>query len=171
MKAVLILLVIAFSIGAYADVNIFLLPKFDAANDNITLGDLSKIECDETCIETLRAIEINRSLYKDGLVDRREIIELIKGKIDEPFTVYGSAVRIIRKDPLKKENNPDSKLKNSVNSGEPVDLIVRKNGIVLQLSGTALQDGKTGESVKVMLRGNRRIKGRIAEKSLVEVFL
>jgi hypothetical protein len=171
MKSALFVIILAFSAVAYADVNIFLLPKVDAADDNITLGDLAKIECDESCVKTLSAIAIERYLYKDGLVDRREIIELLNGKVDEPFTVYGNAVRIIKKDPLKKEAAPDSKLKNSVISGELVDIIVRTNGIVLQLSGTALQDGKTGETVKVMLRGNRRVRGRIAEKSLVEVSL
>jgi hypothetical protein len=171
MKAALILIILAVSAVAYADVNIFLLPKVDATDDNITLGDLAKIECDESCAAALGAIAIDRSLYKDGLVDRREIIELIRGKVDGPFTVYGNAVRIMKKDPLKKETAPDSKLKNSVISGDPVDIIVRKNGIVLQLSGTALQDGKAGEMVKVMIRGNRRVRGRIAEKSLVEVSL
>ena len=60
----------------------------------------------------------------------------------------------------------------SVKKGEKVNLIVRKNGILLKTVGTAVESGIRGEWIRVMLKKSRKkIMGRVAKSGVIEVNL
>jgi len=111
----------------------------------------------------------------DGIVIsiRKELEAMVKDSSAESIFIYGGAVKIlVKKDPaatVAGDLYPDGEL--PVKAGDAVGILIRGRGITVTLTGSAMEDGRMGDSVRVRIKGNRTVKGRVAENKMVEVSL
>ncbi len=161
-----------------AEVEIYLFSNIETANDKIMLGDISRINADIEKSKAVSSIIIDKKIYSDGFIDRSEIRNLVKDKINDRIFIYGNAVRIVQKIEEKAEEKSDQDIETkekiipiSVKNGDRVELIVHKKGIIVQTDGTAIEDGRTGESIKIMLKGSKKLKGKVVRKGIIEINL
>jgi hypothetical protein len=99
--------------------------------------------------------------------------ELVAAAAGDVVLVYGNAARVSRtvKEEAAGVDEKTADVELLVTAGEPVGVRVKKNGIVIELSGNALENGAAGDEVAVKLKGNRTLKGRVVRKNLVELAL
>ncbi len=171
MKRLVLLILLISSISRgdlFAEINVFLIPMIEK-QDCLTMRDIARIDCPSTTQERLYRIQINKGLYRDGFIDRREIYSLMKGYAND-VVIYGNAVKVGKKSP---NGHIARSLEGeySVKSGSDVNVIVKKKGIRVEIRGTALEDGERGDEIMIMIRDSRKIKGRIAGRKMVEVIL
>ena len=154
---------------AMAGVRMYLAPTVEMKKDMLRFNDIARFEGPPAVIATLRELAVPEKLCRDGLVDRREIVELFASYTDEDIEVLGSAVRLVQKsaDRIVK-TKPFDEGDISVKNGDRVTVVIRNGSITIRVQGTSLESGRQGD--RVMVRVNsQRIKGRLAGRSTVEV--
>ena len=162
----------AFASNAFAAVGIYLVSRAELG-ESPSLGDVASVDAAPGVRRALLSLPLPEKVLEDGYVDRREVEELVAAAAGDIVLVYGNAVRVSRT--VKEEAvGVDEKAADEerlVTAGEPVGVRVKKNGIVIELSGSALQNGAAGDEVAVKLKGNHTLKGRVVRKNLVELAL
>ena len=170
MKRLLLLILLCGSIPAdlFAEVSVFLMPVIEH-RDELTLGDIARIDCPSPLRERLYGIRVHENLYRDGFIDRREIYFLTRVYTDD-VVIYGNAVKV-RTDSSENRTANTNERGYSVESGSDVSVIIKKKGITVEIRGTALEDGERGDEIVVMIMGAKKLRGRIAGRKRVEVIL
>jgi hypothetical protein len=166
MKALIITLVIFCTMPLNAEVRIFLYPTVEHDSTPLKVCDIAFIENNEDTAVKVREIIIDRSIFKDGFIDRRELETVLskKGPEGELYTIFGTATRI-----LPKEDDPKPEREIIVYKGDRVGVTVQRKGILVELNGTLLSDAAAGDRVTVELSKNRYIKGILSAARIVEV--
>lgn len=170
MKRLILVILLCGSIPAdlFAEVSVFLIPIIEQ-RDDLTLGDIARIDCPSPLREKLYGIRIHENLYRDGFIDRGEIYSLTRGYTDDVI-IYGNAVKVRTESSEKRTAHGDER-GYSVESGSDVCVIIKKKGITVEIRGTALEDGERGDEIAVMIKGSKKLRGRIAGRKRVEVNL
>ena len=141
----------------FADVTVFFVPIIEHNGKSITIKDIARLDCSSSLREKIYNIQIHKELYRDGYIDRKEIYALIKEYINDTVFIYGNAVKISKKADLS-ENITTHKHDNgdSVISGNILNVIVKKNGISVEIIGKAMEYGERGDEIMLMLNGSKR---------------
>jgi len=151
-----------------AEINLYLHSTVEAEKE-ITLGDIASI--DGAAGESLGRLVIPSQVYADGYCDRKELESLLSGVFKETICVYGSAVKVTVRAVVEEKTGEVPAAKKSLRAGAPVKVQVRKNGIVMELSGHAAQDGAQGDAIKVRIKSGKSLKGRLSGEGIVECLL
>lgn len=151
-----------------AEVNLYLHSTVEAERE-LTLGDIASI--DGSAGESLGRLVIPPSMYADGYCDRKELESLLSGVSRETICVYGSAVKVTVRAAVEGKAEEAPAEKKSLKAGAPVKVKVRKNGIIMELSGHAAQDGAQGDAIRVRIKSGKSLTGRLSGEGIVECSL
>jgi len=167
---IITLLLLLSGISVYADIRLYLLPEVEPAKGRLTIKDIARIDCDPAIKKFLEDINISPLIQKDGYIDRREIGKLVRNYTMDLVLIYGNAVKVGRvHDSNYQEPKDDENF--SIRSGDTLSVIINKNGISIEMPGTALEEGKMGDEILVKIKNSKRIKGIIKGEGIVEVIL
>ncbi|TAL37049.1 MAG: hypothetical protein EPN93_06375 [Spirochaetes bacterium] len=175
MRAGLIIATLAACVGlsrgaaAGADVNLYLLSRVEA-KDALTLADVARVETAGELADTLRALVLPARLSEDGYIDRTELSALVARATEESVFIYGNAVRVYARLPRPEERCAEIP-EMVVQAGDGVSVVIYNRTITLEIPGSALQDGRVGDTIQVRVKNNRTLKGKIVDKKLVELSL
>ncbi len=166
------MLVAAMAAPSSAAVSVYLVSRAELGAAPV-LGDVASIDAAPGIRKALLTLALPEKALADEYMDRREVEELLAAAVNDVILVYGNAVRVSRmvKEEAAAADEKASDVEQLVLAGEPVGVRVKKNGIVIELSGSALGSGAEGDEVSVRLKGNRTLKGRVVRKGLVELAL
>ncbi|GEM_PF-776117 len=170
MHKVFLLLMLLLPLSASARVSIYLIPEVETYNRSLTLADIAGLEGDLD--EQAGLLAIPPSLYKDLIVDRSELNDYLSMSLNRTFTIFGNGVKL-----SFKSNIPDESLviKDEkpviVKKGENVDLVIRKKGISIEMSGKSLQNGTEDDEISVRLKNGKILKGKPLGAGRVAVHL
>jgi flagella basal body P-ring formation protein FlgA len=153
--------------AAAAEVNLYLLSRVEL-KPGLALGDVARVETDGALAGKLRGITIPEKLFDDGYVDRGELAALVARSTDETVLIYGNSVRLFAR-PAKIEEPASEVPAYSVRSGEEVSMVLHHRSITLEMPGSVLQDGRVGDLVRVRVKNNKILRGRVVDDKLVEL--
>lgn len=176
LQIVLIFLfsIVFFKHTAYCDIKLFLQSKIITNNDGLVLKDVAVVEGNNSDIEKIKNIQIDKTIYSDGYIDKKEILSLLKNNTEDTIFIFGNAIRILTNDPYKNNTENDA-TESVIKKGDSVNIIIKKNGISVIVRGISLNEGKTDEEIFVKLEKKTNsfkfIKGKIKNKDLIEVNL
>ena len=162
MRFKLIILLIIFSwipVNLIAGIKVYLLPKTEISSMDICVKDIAKFEGNVYEIEKIKNININQIYYNDGFIDKRELRSIIAPFLKTGFIIYGASTFITENDDFEKPE---------VKRGEPVRIILERNGIRVEVDGIAGEKGKLGDSIKVNI-GKRKFPAEIISKGKVKI--
>lgn len=188
---VLFVILLLSPMPSFAEVRIYLFSNMERSSHELKLKDVSRIEADPVTCRRLEGLTVSDNLYSDGYFDKSEVEALAAGSTGELIYVYGNSVHITRS-PLAdlpevkhekktgtaaapapgKKMEPD---KNSsvadilVKSGDQVSVCLRKNGITLEVTGSAAGNGKKGDRIGVRIKGLKMLQGKVIDKKTVEL--
>ncbi len=160
------------AVPSSAAVSVYLVSRAELGPAPV-LGDVASIDAAPELRKALSALTLPERVLSDEFVDRREVEDMLAGVAHEAILVYGNAVRVSRmvKEEPAPENTEPVVSEQLVRAGEPVSVRVKKNGIVIELPGNALENGAHGDEVAVKLKSSRTLKGRVVQKNLIELAL
>ncbi|HNV47325.1 MAG TPA: flagella basal body P-ring formation protein FlgA [Spirochaetota bacterium] len=171
LRAALIVAFLITALGvAAAEVRLLLYPTAQRGDAPLALSDVARVEAG-AATDAIGAILIPGELCRDGLLDRTEIAALVARLTNDLVFIEGNAVRIVRPNGARDEAPAGPARDVGIKAGERITVVVRKNGVAIELPGVALGDGRAGETVSVRLKGAARLTGRIVEGGRVEVTL
>jgi hypothetical protein len=154
-----------------AEIRLFLQPKVMTEGNNLLLSDIASIEGNCSNIEQIKNISIEREIFSDGYIDKKEITSLLKKYNEDNFIVYGNAVHVItnlQTDITSSEQN-DLILK----KGDRVEIILNNKGVSLILKGIVVNEGRINEEITVRIENKlaltKVLKAKVIGKDLVEV--
>ncbi len=154
----------AAAIAMPGEIRVYLNPDVRVGSA-LCLGDVATIEADPD--NDVATIAIPEQLYNDGYLEASEIRALLNSTHPALIVrVFGSAVRIT---PQTSKETAEADSATSVLHGDRVDVVLRHKGITVRTFGTALSDGKKGDRVFVKTAHAKRLTGKIAGKSVVEI--
>ena len=162
-----IFLMVLIPLSALGEVRIYLLPEVELSGNEVRLGDIAKIEGAEP--GKIRELMLPESIYRDTLVDRKEINDFLSGRIPESFFIFGNGVKTHFLLPEKTVIEDEKIL--LVKKGQSVNLTVRKGPIIIEISGKALGDGYENDDVEIRIKNGRIIKGRALSEGKVAATL
>ncbi len=166
------LLLVAPAAPSSAAVSVYLISRAELGTAPV-LGDVASIDAEPGLRKALLDLAIPEKALVDGFVDRREVEDLLAVAAREGVLVYGNAVRVnrtVKDEPAAAEESAVVS-ERLVRAGDAVNVRVKKNGIIIELSGSALENGARGDEVAVKLKSTRTLKGRVVQKGLVELAL
>ncbi len=154
--AILILLI---PMSVSARVNIYLIPEIETDKKEIVLSDIAGIDGEE--ITAAGKISIPHTLYKDMLIDRRELNEYLASELKGSYAIFGNGVRVSFK---KNESESAQEIQEEkpvlIKKGENVDLVIKNKGISIELRGRAMQGGTEDDEIDVRLKNGKIFKGK-----------
>ena len=168
-----VLLLLFIGEGAAADVRLFLKPAVTTEQATLYLRDIARIDGSASIKSRIQDILIPESLFRDGYIDRKEIGILIRNQTDEVVLIFGSAVRIYENGRSSETAifTEDKSSIYSIRSGDRITVVVKKHGISVKAVGTALEDGRLGEFIKVKLKNTGICRGIVSGRREVKVVL
>ncbi len=152
--------------AAFAEVNLYLYPRVDRGRNALVLSDLGRIDGDAETAQ-IGSIEIADGLFADGYIDRKELLDLVKGHVEGRVNIYGSGVRVSVVEAAAVPEEP----RIVVRRGKAVRFQVVNSHVRVEQAGTALQDGAVGDEIPVKLKGQAVSRGRILNERVVELEL
>ncbi|MCU0846884.1 MAG: flagella basal body P-ring formation protein FlgA [Spirochaetes bacterium] len=168
IRSALLAVFLAVPSGVFAEINVYIHSSSELKKEGLKVSDIASVDCPAESA-AIKDVEINGPLYSDGYVDRAELLQLLKKQTDERINIYGSAARIL---PVSGEGKDDGKkAETAVKNGSQVKFTAMKNGIRIELTGTAMRDGAVGDVIPVRLRKNKTASGKITEDRKVELEL
>lgn len=154
----------------WADVVIYLKSQVTPPGETIQVKHLAIVDGSPETGNKIRNVVIDGTLLSDGLIDRAELLAVLRGVTDENVIIYGSATRI-----TAASKNPAGKVGSQsgiqVNRGDMVTVIVNNGGIIIETRGKVVNPGAHGQRVEVELQGKKRIHGKVSGQGIVEVAL
>ena len=145
-----------FYIDASAYTRIYLLSDIDLNGENLLISDICKIEGDN--IELISGFVISPDLYKDGIIENRELYNFLQQKLKGQMIIFGNAINIRKISP---ETQPIKEVIYLVKKGQTIGLLLKKNGIIIEMKGKALGSGTENEEIDIRLSTGKVVKGRI----------
>jgi hypothetical protein len=152
--------------AVYAEVTIYLYPRVDRGKNALVLNDLGTIDGDDEAAK-VGSIGIEDTLFADGYIDRKELIDLVRAHVAGRVNIYGSGVRV--SDAVTGAVQEEPRV--VVRKGSLVRFQVVSSRVRVEQAGTALQDGAVGEEIPVKLKGTTVSRGRILNERVVELAL
>jgi hypothetical protein len=144
---------------ASARVSIYLIPEVVIENKTIIISDVAIIEGDHD--KKIGDMFIPQLLYKDCIIDRQELNIFLASASGQAYTIFGNGVKVRFKE-IEQQYFSAMKEEKSViiKKGELVELVVRKKGIVIEMSGRSLQNGTEDDEISVRLNNGKVLKGK-----------
>ncbi|MCX7678948.1 MAG: flagella basal body P-ring formation protein FlgA [Spirochaetes bacterium] len=149
------------------EVRIYLNSEITAA-PIIRIGEIAIIETNEKI--DISNIVIPPETFADGYIESGEVRELISSRYDGLFVrIVGHAVRVKSIGERKSDSEMSTINDDEIKNGERVEVVLQKKGITVKTFGTALNDGKKGDSIFVKTDQSKRIFGKIVGRGTIEV--
>lgn len=170
MIRILFIFFLLVPLSVFARVNIYLIPEVETDKKNLTLSDIASIDDDR--IMQAGKIIIPQLLYKDCLIDRKELNEHLATISNQSFTIFGNGVKIRFKEtekPLLIETKEEKPV--IVKKGEIVELVIRNKKISIEMSGKSLDNGTEEDEISVRLKNGKVLKGKPLGSGKVAVIL
>jgi len=154
----------------WADVVIYLKSQVTPNSATIKVKHLAIVDGSPETGKKIRDIVIDDTLLSDGLIDRAELLSVLRTVTDENVIIYGSATRVTTasKSLTGKIDQPGDI---RVNRGDMVTVILNNGGIIIETRGKVVNPGTRGQRVEVELQGKKRIHGKVSGPGMVEVAL
>lgn len=149
-RLTLTILVLFTASAALADVVLYLYPSIITADSQVQLTSIASIDAGQSDKVSAASIVIPSSMYRDGFVDKRELLAFISSRFSGSVSVFGSAVKI---NFLQKKKSPPAW--RGIVRGKIVKVVYTSGAIKIEVRGKALRSGMPGEVISV--RVNRRI--------------
>ncbi len=154
----------------WADVVIYLKSQVTPNSETIKVKHLAIVDGSPETGNKIREVVIEGTLLSDGLIDRAELLSVLRTVTDENVIIYGSATRVT--DASKKlSRKTDTQSDIRVNRGDMVTVIVNNGGIIIETRGKVVNPGAGGQRVEVELQGKKRIHGTVSGQGIIEVAL
>ncbi|HOP63076.1 MAG TPA: flagella basal body P-ring formation protein FlgA [Spirochaetota bacterium] len=170
MIKLLSILILLIPLSASARVRIYLIPEIECGKQIIVLSDIAKIEGDY--VLKAGSLVIPAKLYKDSIVDRRELNNYLSENLTGSYSIFGSGVKLsFRKteDVIVCEEEPEKT--DLVKKGQMVELMIKKGNISIEMSGKALSNGTEDDEIDIRLKNGRVLRGRPCGEGRVIVIL
>lgn len=161
----LVLLMVA--TASFAEVNLYLYPRVDRGKKALTLSAIGTIEGDAETVARINSICIDDGLLSDGYLDQKEIMDLIRARVEGRINIYGSGVRVS----INETGAVPGETRIVVHKGKTIRFQVVNSLIRVEQTGTAMQDGAVGDEIPVKLKGSAVSRGRILNERVVELAL
>lgn len=168
--------VLLFNSRAFCAIQLILHQSVNLLEENIYLRDIASLNNYGNENQDIQNLEIPAGLYADGFIDRKEVISSLRKNTNNIFFIYGNAVRVKRNSESEAMNKFDSSGEIKIRKGDKINFIIKKNGIYLEISATAMNDGKINDEIFVKPEKNtgyglKTVKGIIRSKDCVEAIL
>ncbi|HNX24925.1 MAG TPA: flagella basal body P-ring formation protein FlgA [Spirochaetota bacterium] len=134
--------------------------------EDLIVSDICKMEGDN--INLISNLVISPELYKDSIVDNRELYDFLSLSLDKKLFIFGSGVKI-KKNIVKKEIESEKTI--LVEKGMSVELSIKKNGITIEMKGRALNRGCEKDEIDFRLSTGKVVKGKIISERKADVIL
>ncbi|HEY1407029.1 MAG TPA: flagella basal body P-ring formation protein FlgA [Spirochaetota bacterium] len=173
MRTILACVLFLASVPAFAELKVFLYPRYATNEKTVNLSEVAWIEGEGDDAVKARRTEISVKSFRGGFLDRREITRVLREKGLDDFQIIGNAVRIV---PLDTTGDELDKLAlHAVKKGDAVKLLVRSGKIILETNGVASADALPGDVIAVEIEKGKNkkktVKGTVHEEHTVEVKL
>lgn len=156
--------VVLFSAG----VTLLLNPNYSSMGSDIRINDVARLNGDTAASERIGALIVPDEMYKDGFIDRQEIMTLLNGNGFSDCLIYGNAIRIVEPQMYSEAQVPRMPV---ISRGAAVTLIMKNKGITLTVKGIAQESGSPGDSIKVKVRKGQMVSGKVIDNETVESVL
>ncbi len=144
---------------------IYLMSEAETDKENLTLSDICKMDGDD--INLISNIIISPELYRDNIVDSKELLELLSVKTEIKVQIFGSGVTV--KKIIKKEIEIVKPV--IIHKNDLVRLLIKNNSITIEIKGKALNSGSEMDEIEFKLSTGKVIKGRITSEKNAEIIL
>ena len=170
MRRLLFIFFLFFPLAVVARVTIYIIPEVEIVKKNLTLSDIARIDGDPVC--KTGSIIIPQAMYRDFVIDRKELNDFLASELSEVFSVYGNGVKVTFKEEDKYLFTASKEVTRFlVKKGETVELIVRNKGISIELTGKSMQNGAKDDEINIRLKNGKILKGKPLEAGKVAVYL
>jgi hypothetical protein len=170
MKAAFTILMAITALPLFADVKVFLYPRFETEETSVRVEEIAWVEGDAEQADKTRKITISSNIYRDGFIDSRELTSILKSAGVETFSIIGNSVRVTKPKVSKADRSKlDELAEHAVRKGDIVTVVVKARKITLETHGKVMKDAVPGDEVTVDLDKKRSVKGCLKEDHRVEV--
>lgn len=145
---------------------IYLISEVQMDKENLILSDICKMEGDD--ISLLSNIMISPELYKDSIVDNKELLDFLNGNTDKKIYIFGSGVKVKKIDVNKEIEIVKPVL---VRKNDQVNLSIKNNNIIIEIKGKALNSGSEMDEIDFKLSTGKVVKGKIVSEKKAEIIL
>ena len=136
--------------------------------NDVRITDVARINADTVTSKKIGALIVPDKLYKDGFIDRQEIMSLLNVNGFSDCLIYGNAIRIVEPRMYSEARVPRVPV---ILRGATVTLIMKNKGIRLTIKGIAQENGSPGDSIKVRVRKGQIVNSKVIDKETVESIL
>lgn len=150
----------------FGNTRIYLMSEAEINSRNLHVSDICKMEGDDAAM--ISNIVISPELYKDSIVDNKELLDFLKLTVEKNVTIFGSGVKV-KINTVKKEAEPVKVL--LIQKNDSVGLSIRKNNITIEMKGKALSSGYEKDEIEFKLSTGKIVKGRIISEKKAEIVL
>ena len=165
ITAVLLMLLMGSPLFSYT--RIYMIPDYISPDNEVVLSDICRIEGTES--SRLNGLKIPEEVYRDGIIDRRELQSVISARLSGGYFILGNGVNLKIGSPEDSEIAGDRKI--ILKKGYPVKIVIRNRSIKIEINGKSLSDGALGDEVMVYLKNGRKVRGKILNSRHVVVDL
>ncbi len=140
--------------------------EVEISKENLIISDICKMEGDN--IDSIANLIISPDLYRDSIVDNKELYDFISLTISDKLYIFGSGVKI-KKTIIKKESELVKPV--MIEKGDTIELTILKNGITIEMKGKALNSGCEKEEIDFRLSTGKVVKGKITSFKKADIIL
>jgi hypothetical protein len=166
-RNILLFFVIISAVPLWAgDVTLYMVPTAVLReNTRVLLQDVVTIHSPAPVKESLLHEEIPSRFLVDGFLNRSELAALMKKKGYGNVVIYGSSCRILKShgESIDRTQGP------LVKRGQRVTVVLRNRNIVVEIKGTAMENGNRGETIKIRVNPGRCIRGIVEQNANIRV--
>lgn len=165
LNSILVLLFfLYFTVNGLSYTRIYLMSEAETSKENLVISDVCKIEGDN--IDLISNLIISPELYRDSIVDNKELYDFLSLTISDKLYIFGSGVKI-KKNLIIKESELTKKV--LVEKGDTIELTISKNGITIEMRGKALTSGCEKEEIDFRLSTGKVVRGRITSMKKADI--
>ncbi|MDA3901588.1 MAG: flagella basal body P-ring formation protein FlgA [Spirochaetes bacterium] len=165
MRNLILTVILLMSVPLSAGVKVFLHSSVKSDGSSVTLSDIAQISGASTGEVKPDDIKILQKHMENGYISKQTVVSLLSENNIEG-TVFGTSVRML---PLDGKGR-STKKSSFVERGDTVDIIIIRNGIVIETTGVSLVRARPGDKVSVRInKRGKQLKGVLLENRKVEV--
>lgn len=157
------------SVSGSDGVRIFLNSNAKVQGDVLLVGDVASLDGKPADAAGVASIEINPGVYVDGYISRSDLRELIVNHYKGNVTIYGSGVRIEQQTAKRKRQRVSPASPVLIMSGNRVMTVLSRPPIKVEQYGTALRQGRKGETIPVRVGSGKTVYGKVMNSEKVEI--
>ena len=155
-----------FQVNGLSYTRIYLISEAEINKENLILSDICKMEGDS--VDLISGLVISPELYKDSIVDNKELHDFLSSRIDKNLFIFGSGVKIKK---ISINNEVVSEKSVLVEKGDMVELAISRNGITIEMKGKALNKGSEKDEINFRLSTGKVVKGKIISVKKADIVL